>query len=107
MDKYEASAIKAKIRESRVEALRERRKAEHLQREAERAQLIYLNLRDFSQLTGDKYQTIGALMESPEGVALRNLWTGELAIKYSRFTDFIASPEGIAWRSHYGLSCVD
>jgi putative transposase len=92
-----------KIRESRVEALRERRKAEHLQREAERAQLIYLNLRDFSQLTGDKYQTIGALMESPEGVALRNLWTGELAIKYSRFTDFIASPEGIAWRSHYGL----
>lgn len=104
MDKYEASAIKAKIRESRVEALSERRKAE---REAERVQLIYLNLRDFSQLTGDKYQTIGALMESPEGVALRNLWTGELAIKYSRFTDFIASPEGIAWRSHYGLSCVD
>jgi hypothetical protein len=55
--------------------------------------LYWENLMTFWNMTGEKYKYLGELMESPEGVALRELWTGKLSQKYPRFVDFAASPE--------------
>jgi hypothetical protein len=99
----EAIALEAALNEKFRLAKLEFKRA---QRECEAEALRFENLKAFWELTGGKYKFIGELMESPEGVDLRKLWTGKLAAKYPRFTDFLASPEAAEWRQRYGFKAI-
>jgi len=76
-------------------------KREAVRQELADENLIFDNITAFWGMTRGKYKTLGELMESPEGVALRKLWIGELAQKYPRFVDFVASPAADQWRQKY------
>jgi hypothetical protein len=89
--------MKEKQHELRTEMQRERRKFEQEKSSWE-------NIMAFWELTGDKYKTLGELMESPEGTEVRKLWSGELIQKYPSFRQFIASPEAAKLRERYRLT---
>jgi hypothetical protein len=90
------AAMKAKQHELRTEMQRKRRKFEQEKSSWE-------NVMAFWESTGDKYKNLGELMESPEGIETRKLWSGELIKKYPTFKQFIASPEAAPLRDRYGL----
>jgi len=59
------------------------------------------NLTAFWRMTGNKYATVGELMGSPEGRAVRELWATEKCAKYLHFSDFIQSSEAAELRKKH------